>query len=829
MKAGDRAVTGLGVLTLCAAVSCGGDSLVQPEADPENRPPTIAAIPDQTVVRNTLTPRSIGVDLAVEDPDDETLTIDVSSDDESIVPAMSFTCVPGGECGIEFTPAPERTAQTTVEVMVADGRGGEAQTSFRVDVVPLLVTNANDDGAGSLRLGAATAEPGDVIGFDTGGVFAEPRAILLSGQIVVDRSVTIEGPGAEQLIVSGNGAVRVFKVTGGASAVISGLTISEGRASLEAVAGGVGIIGGGGVFVDTGSRLTLRASTVSGNTADHPEGGIGGGIVNVAGTLIVEEDSRVIGNTATTGAGVATVSTGQAEAEATIENSTIADNTATGSGGGIVSLSRSTVVVAGSEIVRNTAGIAGGGIFATGGPVSGTVIVRAGSQVSENIVTGTGGFAGDGGGIHNHAAMTITESDVEGNTAAGRGGGVHNGGTLVVTGSRIAGNAANRDADSTFEDYGGGGISNRGAVVLEGSTVEGNQAVSDGGGVLNFGDGVMEITGNSRLVRNAADRLGGGIHNGSLGGASVTVHGSTVEDNTAREGAGIYNRAQLTLEDSRLADNIAVQHGGGLLTAGGAAATAVMTATTVQGNAALNGGGVYIMADLTIQEDTRIIENVAAGDGGGIYYHGSAISAPASSILYNSMVENNTAERGGGIFFVFRSGSSGGVVNFHVQAGSRVAGNTAVEGGGIYQTQTFGSGGNARMVIAASVIEGNTATGFSGGGGIMNEGGRITILANSLITNNTATNGGGIFNRENPAELRETTTTIQASTVSGNKADLAGGGIINRTTLNLGPGTLITGNTALVPGPSGGGIYNVGTINDSGGNVSGNTPDNIAP
>src|SRR6185295_3027530 len=72
-------------------------------------------------------------------------------------------------------------------------------------VCPMLVTNTNDSGPGSLRETIADACPNATITFDTAGVFATPRTITLTaGELLIDKNLVIAGPGANRLTVSGN-------------------------------------------------------------------------------------------------------------------------------------------------------------------------------------------------------------------------------------------------------------------------------------------------------------------------------------------------------------------------------------------------------------------------------------------------------------------------------------------------------------------------------------------------------------------------------------------------------------------------------------------------
>jgi hypothetical protein len=122
----------------------------------------------------------------------------------------------------------------------------------------ITVTNTNDSGPGSLRQALADVNDGDTINFAVSGTIA-----LTSGELLVARSITIAGPGTENLAVNGNAKNRVFHVTGG-NVTISGLTITNGNAS--------GMQGGGGIYNDH-STLTVNNCTINGNVA-------GGGIYN---------------------------------------------------------------------------------------------------------------------------------------------------------------------------------------------------------------------------------------------------------------------------------------------------------------------------------------------------------------------------------------------------------------------------------------------------------------------------------------------------------------------------------------------------------------------
>jgi hypothetical protein len=110
---------------------------------------------------------------------------------------------------------------------------------------------------------------------------------------------------------------------------------------------------------------------------------------------------------------------------------------------------------------------------------------------------------------------------------------------------------------------------------------------------------------------------------------------------------------------------------------------------------------------------------------------------------------------------------------------SVLSGNTAYNGGGI---ANYGG-----ITVSDSTLAGNSAQGY--GGGIYNQG--TLTLTNSTLSDNAAVawfgQGGGIYNLG--------TLTLTNSTLSGNTAQFDGGGIFDRGTLLL-TNTTLSGNTA---------------------------------
>jgi len=101
--------------------------------------------------------------------------------------------------------------------------GSAFATAPHADAATITVMNTNDSGAGSLRQALLDASDGDTIDFSVTGTI-----LLTNGHLLVDKSVTVSGPGADQLAVNGNANGRVFYIGSGKTVSISGLTITNG-------------------------------------------------------------------------------------------------------------------------------------------------------------------------------------------------------------------------------------------------------------------------------------------------------------------------------------------------------------------------------------------------------------------------------------------------------------------------------------------------------------------------------------------------------------------------------------------------------------------------
>jgi hypothetical protein len=307
--------------------------------------------------------------------------------------------------------------------------------------------------------------------FDTAGVFSTPQTITLSSLLnTIDFNGTdvperIDGPGPGVVSVSGGGNVEVFFVSPDATAILTGLTITDGASGL-----------GGAVF--NRGTLSIDDCVLSNSTAFF------GGAINNDGDLSVL-DSTLVGNSAYSSSGGAINNGGSAS----VIDSTLTDNSAFLGGGAISTIM--SLILTNVTIVGNSAGAAstGGGIEVYGGTAAfyNTIVAQntrgtgAGAPASDiNVVSpgtlsgfynliGTGGSGGliNGenhnqvgvanpvlGTLGNNGGLTQTIAVLPGSPAIGAGSSSIPDVTVPITDQRGVARPADRVDAGAFQDQG---------------------------------------------------------------------------------------------------------------------------------------------------------------------------------------------------------------------------------------------------------------------------------------------------------------------------------------------------------------------------------------
>ncbi|MEL6553932.1 MAG: calcium-binding protein [Cyanobacteria bacterium J06621_11] len=451
-----------------------------------------------------------------------------------------------------------------------------------------------DKGNVSLREALAAVKQGGRITFDqslanedTG--FGKGVIGLSLGELIIDKSLTIQGLGTEKLTVSGNRQSRVFSINDGndnknSDVIIRDLTITEGEAT---DGGGIlsgentsvlnshitnnsqGIFGSTGVITEeavSNAKLTVRNSIISGNQTGNnnpavdrsrytsPGSGIvwGYGSITIANTNITNNQSYGIRTTTensklrVAGSNLENNQTGiQAQSNIELVNSTLANNNGDGIYTNYSGENPAKVTITGSSITDDSVTVGG---------YIGSEVKLIRSTISGNdtrIVAESGARATAGN-------LTIVESTLNGTSAIAQYG------TARIRDSLISGSTGNvpfrrKTALTGFEvdmqrstilNSEGYGVTAYRSARINNSTISGGQA---GGLRLStnfYTDSLTLAVNNSTLSGNGqpSSESGGifvdpySIYLSSDLPYTVRLNHTTITGNTGRAAGGVLIR-----------------------------------------------------------------------------------------------------------------------------------------------------------------------------------------------------------------------------------------------------------------------------------------------
>ncbi len=614
---------------------------------------------------------------------------------------------------------------------------------------PYEVTSTADTGPGTLReaIGLANALPGaDTISFN----LSAPGPITLTSEIPITDDLTITGPGAATLTVSGGGASRVFSISNSAKVHISGLTIADGFSGNGSNGNPADDGGdGGGILAGTGSELTLTNCVLEYNAT-----GDGG-------------DSSTMGGVAGDGGNGGAI---WCEGSVTLSGCTLHHNH-TGSGGysysgiagsggdggailcwGTLSLSECTLNDNHTGDGEESHGYPGNG--GNGGAISWQGTLTLDGCTLEDNYTGVGGLSdlsgmatgngGNGGAIAGEGPVTLGVCTLDGN---------HTGAGGEANSPRSGGNGGNGGALWASEPPAPLGTLTLSSCTFESNyTGDGGQAIHDGG---NGGDGgavwsdksVLSIAscdfndnyaGTGGVSDDSNDACGNGGNGGgcSLSCTTGAISDSTFSNNHAGDGpdgepgdsgdgggggALFLDMGEFTLTGCVLDGN----RGGD----GGEVSTG-----SAYGGRGGHGGGLAALEDTSLELRDCTLSNNMAGDAGSHQTstygrsggRGGGLYSDGPTLIESCLVSGNRAGNGGST--PAAGGGRGGY------------------GGGIY------GGEGAELTVLRTTIEGNYA-GNGGGGSFSQWGG-------------DGGGGGGLSCKQ--------ALTMDACTVSGNYVGTAG-------------------------------------------------------
>ena len=296
------------------------------------------------------------------------------------------------------------------------------------------------------------------------------------------------------------------------------------------------------------------------------------------------------------------------------------------------------------------------------------------------------------------------------------------------------------EKDATRDDYLDIEAGHTLYLCLNGKKLESSLTSSDAwqgmSQVINVSNGAQFILCDckgSGTITHSSGAKGKGVRVGGSDTAAATfsMYGGTISGNHTDancwgpDGAGVeIQNGTFTMYGGTISDNHA-EYAGSYYGGGGVCAqtsgTFTMYGGTINNNhSATDAGGVMVWGGGAMNIDGGTIrDNTADGSGGGICTNSNEFK-----ISGNSVIENNTAVMGGGVFYHGYSSS-----NMTISESARISGNTATgNGGGIY----FKNEGT--LTMNGGSISGNTTTGD--GGGVYFGGDTFSISGNLDISGN---------------------------------------------------------------------------------------------
>ena len=414
----------------------------------------------------------------------------------------------------------------------------------------ITVSSAADSGKGTLREAILQANSGDTIRFNSS---LANKTIKLKEQLVVDKSLNIDGADASNLTISGENKTRILRVSYDYSDVaLRNLTFANGKAvdndSSKTLRGGaieladsntlvvensrfIDNVGerGGAIFVGYGSQATVINSVFDGNDGSVANDGFSAGAISTYGggdraTVVNSNGDRNVGG----------------DAFLEIRDSTFTNNK--GSYGAVYTL-LTNLKVEDSEFRNNEGKRGSGAIFTDGANGTEKPDSFGGTTLIRNVVAQDNIGGGDYGGAFFLSGYSKDK--------------------IVIENSKIINNKARRGGGLAVQSY--QDEANPASLVIRDSIIANNTSTSQGGGLwtdVKGGVTIEDSTFSGNRIENSK--------NGGIGGAVVlnyktaaksTITDSTFVDNYAGDQAGsiwIAGKEQaknLTISKSEFADN----------------------------------------------------------------------------------------------------------------------------------------------------------------------------------------------------------------------------------------------------------------------------------
>ena len=368
---------------------------------------------------------------------------------------MHDTIIDGENDGVVLTiEAMNTVTLSDLSIMHGlDSQGGGIENYGTLFVKDSLVSEnrtANSGGAGllnresgivSISNSIVLSNSAHVVG---GGILNEGGAVSIRNSLIISNSAGTSGGGIHSTGISSTISISNSKIMsnsadyrgGGINSSGIGATTNITNSEISSNTAGWGA----GISNDSGKLFIIDSHFIS-NDADQT----GGAVFSSNDCEVTIESSRIISNFArnSNGGGIYNHRGSFGKCTMTISKSSIHNNSGI-FGGGIANEGIMNVI---NSNISNNEALSGGGLFNAG-----TGLATIDSSTLNNNTTSSY----DGGGIHNDGgAITVTNSTISNNSAEMDGGGINNEvGVATVTNSTISNNSAEMDGGGVNNGFG---------------------------------------------------------------------------------------------------------------------------------------------------------------------------------------------------------------------------------------------------------------------------------------------------------------------------------------------------------------------------------------
>ncbi|MDD5930790.1 MAG: leucine-rich repeat protein [Spirochaetales bacterium] len=526
----------------------------------------------------------------------------------------------------------------------------------------------------------------------------------------------------------------------------------------------------------------------------------------------------------------------------TIQDLTITGGKKTGNGGGInITNAQADVTIAsGTVVTGNNASANGGGIYVVKPQSSYTPVLKiTGGQICKNTAASGGGVFSDEKASLIFSGGTIGGSSSEyANSATNAGGGIYSAidGTFSMSGGNVLYNKVTGTFNNLNNPSGGGGIYFASEASISGGNIKNNSATNAmGGGIYAGADTDSELGGTSLYIQSNSAKYGGGIFN--TNGAWTTISGGTISGNTvSSRGSGIYAWTSFAVKTNACVssnNDVYLPSGNTIYVSDSLNETNVATVTPANYK---RGTDILSVASSVTINDTLKSKFKLSADNDGWERKDKTVSGNKyvyiTSPIYVVDASDSGNTRPTGFNKGLTTGANGTKTSPYASIAAAAQASDLSEAGGkitiagtLTGTQTISSVTNGVSSVTLAGYNTNaTINGNANGSALTISVAKTFTIQQLQITNGKASAGGGI----NITSGSGTVVNLDSNAkVYSNKATSGGTGagvyVASGATLNIKTDSAIYSNTAYSGNINGAGVYNVGTVNMSGGSVYSNS------